>query len=58
MDGHPCATARSTTCAGVLACIPCPDARALEMFQFWQNRQPRLQPTVPKDRTSVPGRKW
>src|SRR5919108_3982042 len=30
----------------------------LEMSQFWQNRQARLQPAVPKDRTDVPGRKW
>jgi len=33
-------------------------SRALEMSQFWQNLQPRLQPAVPKDRTGVPGRKW
>jgi len=25
---------------------------------FWQNLQSRLQPTVPMDRISVPGRKW
>jgi hypothetical protein len=28
------------------------------MSQFWQKRQARLQPAVPKDRTGVPGRKW
>src|SRR3954471_9323799 len=28
------------------------------MSQFWQNRQERLQPAVPKERTAVPGRKW
>jgi hypothetical protein len=30
----------------------------LEMSQFWQNRQARLQPAVPNDSTAVPGRKW
>ena len=30
----------------------------LEMSQFWQNLQPRLQPAVPNDSTGVPGRKW
>src|SRR5438046_6100642 len=33
-------------------------SRALEMSQFWQNRQPRLHPAVPNDSTLVPGRKW
>ena len=30
----------------------------LEMSQFWQKRQARLQPAVPNDSTEVPGRKW
>ena len=30
---------------------------ALEMSQFWQNLQVRLQPAVPNDRTGVPGKK-
>ncbi len=30
----------------------------LEMSQFWQNRQARLHPAVPKLSTEVPGRKW
>ncbi len=30
----------------------------LEMSQFWQNRQARLQPAVPKLKIAVPGRKW
>ena len=30
-------------------------SRDLEMSQFWQNRQPRLQPAVPNDSTLVPG---
>jgi hypothetical protein len=28
------------------------------MSQFWQNRQPRLQPAVPNDNMLLPGRKW
>ena len=30
-------------------------SRALLMSQFWQKRQPRLQPAVPNDSTLVPG---
>jgi len=33
-------------------------SRALEMSQFWQKRQPRLQPAVPNDSTALPGWKW
>jgi hypothetical protein len=33
------------------------NARALLMSQFWQKRQPRLQPAVPNDRTLEPGKK-
>jgi hypothetical protein len=33
-------------------------SRDFEMCQLWQNRQARLQPAVPNDRTEVPGRKW
>src|SRR4051812_34871068 len=33
-------------------------SRDLEMSQFWQNRQDRLQPAVPKESTALPGRKW
>lgn len=32
-------------------------SRDLEMSQFWQNLQVRLQPAVPKLSTGVPGRK-
>jgi len=28
---------------------------AFEMSQFWQNRQPKLQPAVPKLNTALPG---
>ena len=30
-------------------------SRALLMSQFWQKRQPKLHPAVPKDNTGVPG---
>ncbi len=30
-------------------------SRDLEMSQFWQNLQARLQPAVPKDSTLEPG---
>src|SRR5512146_1081409 len=33
-------------------------SRDFEMSQFWQNRQARLQPAVPNERTADPGRKW
>src|SRR5438128_1020760 len=33
-------------------------SRDFEMSQFWQKRQERLQPAVPKESTAVPGRKW
>ena len=33
-------------------------SRDLEMSQFWQNLQARLQPAVPNDNTAEPGRKW
>ena len=32
-------------------------SRDLEMSQFWQNLQPRLQPAVPNDRTRGAGKK-
>ena len=33
-------------------------SRDLEMSQFWQKRQARLQPAVPNESTDEPGRKW
>src|SRR5579884_583200 len=33
-------------------------SRDLEISQFWQNLQARLQPAVPNDSTAEPGRKW
>ncbi len=50
--------ASATTSSGVTARRPRSSSRALLMSQFWQNLQPRLQPTVPKESTRSPGRKW
>src|SRR5262245_59552 len=33
-------------------------SRDLEMSQFWQNLQARLQPAVPKERMLDPGKNW
>ncbi len=33
-------------------------SRLLLIDQFWQKRQPRLQPAVPNESAGVPGRKW
>src|SRR5579885_1042293 len=33
-------------------------ARDFDMSQFWQKKQPMLQPAVPMLKTRVPGRKW
>jgi len=29
-----------------------------DMSQFWQKKQPHVQPAVPSENTRVPGRKW
>src|ERR1700738_2964994 len=44
--------------SGVAASARTSISRDFDMSQFWQKRQPRLQPAVPKERTLVPGRKW
>jgi len=44
--------------AGLAASISRSMSRDLEMSQFWQNLQARLQPAVPKERMGVPGWKW
>jgi hypothetical protein len=33
-------------------------SREVEISQFWQKRQDRLHPAVPKDRTAEPGSTW
>ena len=55
----PCCDDRTAaTCCGDAVSIKASSSRALEMLQFWQKRQPRLQPAVPKESTPEPGRKW
>ncbi len=44
--------------AGDAASASVSHSRDVEMSQFWQNRQARLHPAVPKLSTEVPGRKW
>ena len=44
--------------AGEAASLRVSASRDLLISQFWQNRQARLQPAVPKERTGLPGRKW
>jgi len=49
--------AASAMSSGEAASARVSHSRDLEMSQFWQKRQPRLQPAVPKLRVAVPGRK-
>src|SRR5580704_5627097 len=51
-------TASSTTSSGGTYDEPTWSARDFEMSQFWQKKQPMLQPAVPMEKTRVPGRKW
>src|ERR671934_2543547 len=55
---HPSASAAAAISPGEAASASVSISRDLEMSQFWQNRQARLQPAVPKDSTADPGRKW
>src|ERR671935_1076868 len=55
---QPSCAAASAIASGDAASARVSNSRDLEMSQFWQNRQERLQPAVPNDRTDVPGRKW
>ncbi len=57
-DVAPAPTAVSAIAPGLAASARVSVSRDLEMSQFWQNLQPRLQPAVPKLNTEVPGRKW
>ena len=45
-------------CSGEAASASVSISRDFEMSQFWQKRQERLQPAVPKERTALPGSKW
>jgi hypothetical protein len=57
-DRAPLSTAARAIASGEASLCKRSSARALEMSQFWQNLQVRLQPAVPKESTEVPGRKW
>jgi hypothetical protein len=55
---HPRRWAASAIASGDAVSASVSNSRDFEMSQFWQKRQPRLQPAVPNERTDVPGRKW
>jgi hypothetical protein len=55
---QPSACAASAIVSGDAASASVSISRDFEMSQFWQKRQARLQPAVPKESTDVPGRKW
>src|SRR4029453_7837377 len=57
-ERQPSRSAASASPSGDAAEARVSISRGLEMSQFWQNRQARLQPAVPNDRTGEPGRKW
>ena len=48
-------SAPTAICSGVACSDSASTSLDLEIDQFWQNLQPRLQPAVPKERTLVPG---
>jgi hypothetical protein len=52
---QPIRAAAAATSSGDAQSLTQSISRAFEMSQFWQNRQPRLQPAVPNDNTLVPG---
>ncbi|GAB4159364.1 MAG: hypothetical protein Fur0021_30160 [Candidatus Promineifilaceae bacterium] len=52
---QPLARAAATTALGAAQSLNLSIWRALEMSQFWQKRQPKLQPAVPNERTLLPG---
>src|SRR5216684_8780456 len=55
---HPSSSALEAICPGLAASASVSIWRDFDMSQFWQKRQPRLQPAVPNESTEVPGRKW
>ena len=57
-ERQPWAAAVRAMASGVAVAARVSVWRDLEIDQFWQKRQARLQPAVPKERTGVPGRKW
>src|ERR1700733_7780651 len=57
IEGHPCRMASRTTSSGGTYDECTWSDRDFEMSQFWQKKQPILQPAVPMEKTRVPGRK-
>ncbi len=57
MCGARCSSASSTTSPDSSDDAFTWSALALEMSQFWQKKQPMLQPAVPMERIFVPGKK-
>jgi hypothetical protein len=55
---QPRRSAAAASASGEAALDSVSISRDFEMSQFWQNRQARLQPAVPKESTDEPGRKW
>ena len=55
---QPASAATSAMRSGEARSISRSISRLLEMSQFWQNLQARLQPAVPKEKTLLPGKKW
>ncbi len=57
-EAQPKRRAAAAIASGDAASASVSISRDFEMSQFWQNRQARLQPAVPNERTADPGRKW
>jgi len=57
-ERQPLRTAAFAIASGEASSVSRSNSPALEMSQFWQNLQVKLQPAVPNDSTGVPGRKW
>ena len=55
---QPVASAASAIASGLAWSISRSISVDLEMSQFWQNLQARLQPAVPNENTAEPGWKW
>src|ERR1700739_3729950 len=58
MESQPYLSASIGTSSGGTCCERTWSACDFEMSQFWQKKQPMLQPAVPMLKTRVPGRKW